>query len=215
MNTKGINRIPATYKKMIAKIEEVISSTPANIVIFCASYTILNELVMNGIAAMIKKYGKRLFIEERRLSASKNAKLLSQYKTMARAPHKGAVLLGVCGGRNSEGEDYPGDLMNAVIIAGFPYHLSTPRIEAKIKYYNKVFRNQGWVFAYFYPAIQRANQAAGRPIRREEDKGVIMFLDSRFKDKINWISDWIKNEIKIIPDKKNMVSRQVTGFWNS
>ena len=28
----------------------------------------------------------------------------------------GAVLLGVCGGRNSEGEDYPGDYMNAVVI---------------------------------------------------------------------------------------------------
>ena len=215
VNTRGANRIPATYKKMIGKIEEVISSTPANIGVFCASYKILNELVMNGISAAVKKYDKHLFIEEPGLSASKNALLLSQYKAMAKSPHKGAVLLGVCGGRNSEGEDYPGDLMNAVIIAGFPYHLSTPRTEAKIKYYNKVFRNQGWVFAYFYPAIQRANQVAGRPIRREEDKGVIVFMDSRFKDKVNWISEWIKHEIITVPDKKDLIAKQVVKFWNT
>ncbi|MBY9009600.1 MAG: hypothetical protein KGD74_07035 [Candidatus Lokiarchaeota archaeon] len=90
------------------------------------------------------------------------------------------MLLGVCGGRNSEGEDYPGDYMNAVMIAGLPYHFLSAQVKAKIIYYDKVFNNQGWNFAYLYPAMQRANQASGRPIRKERDKGAIIFMDERF-----------------------------------
>ena len=129
--------------------------------------------------------------------------------------YNGGVLLGVCGGRNSEGEDYPGDFMNAVIIAGIPYHLPTPRVNAKIKYYNNVFKGQGWVFAYLYPAMQRANQASGRPIRKESDKGAIIFLDARFKEKMGWIAEWVRKEVKLIPDKKNLILSTLLSFWNS
>jgi DNA excision repair protein ERCC-2 len=133
---------------------------------------------------------------------------------MATSNRNGAVLLGVCGGRNSEGEDYPGDHMNSVVIAGFPYHLPTPRVEAKIKYYDKVFNKQGWNFAYLYPAVQRANQASGRPIRKIKDKGAIIFMDSRFKQKSKWISEWIRKELKIIPDKPNALLQDLKSFWN-
>ena len=126
----------------------------------------------------------------------------------------GAVLLGVCGGRNSEGEDYPGDYMNSVVIAGFPYHLPTPRVEAKINYYDKVFNRQGWNFTYLYPAIQRANQASGRPIRKITDKGAIIFMDSRFKAKYKWISEWVREELEIIPDKPNALIQNLNSFWN-
>ena len=207
------NRNPFMYNKIITKIIEVVSNTPANIGIFCASYKILNDLIMNGIKISIQNTGKKLFAEESNISASKNAKILENFKAFSQPPHKGAVLLGVCGGRNCEGEDYPGDFMNAVIIVGIPYHLQTPRVKAKIEYYNKVFNRQGWVFAYLYPAMQRANQASGRPIRKESDKGVIVFMDSRFRERRGWISEWVRKEIKLIPNKKNSISSTVKEFW--
>ena len=105
--------------------------------------------------------------------------------------------------------------MNAVIIAGFPYHLPTPRVKAKIEYYDKVFDKQGWNFAYLYPAIQRANQASGRPIRKAEDKGAIIFMDRRFKNNYMWISNWVKKEIEVVPDKKNSIIQHLYPFWNS
>ena len=77
------------------------------------------------------------FIENSKKSASDNADMLAEFK--ACSSKNGAVLLGVCGGRNSQGEDYPGDFMNAAIIVGIPYHMPTPRAEAKIKYYDKQF----------------------------------------------------------------------------
>lgn len=105
---------------------------------------------------------------------------------MAKIPNKGGVLLGVSGGRNSEGKDYPGDHMNSVIIDGFPYQRPIPKVNGKINYYEQVFPSQGWNYAYLFPAILRANQAAGRPIRHLIDKGGIIFMDWRFNGK-NWM----------------------------
>jgi len=213
VNTKRNNRTNTMYRKMVDKINEVLYCTPSNIGIFCASYRILDGLLSNGIASVAGKNKKKLFVEEAGLSASDNVLMVDEYKKMA--SNGGAVLLGVCGGRNSEGEDYPGNFMNAVIIAGFPYHLPTPRVEAKIKYYDKVFHKQGWNFGYLYPAVQRANQASGRPIRKLSDKGAIIFMDSRFKSKYKWISEWIRKEIELIPDKSNAIIQNLYPFWNN
>ena len=215
VNTKNNNRNPAMFKKMNEKIDEVLYCTPANSGIFCASYKILKGLVSNGLELIVKKNNKKLFLEESGLSASENASMVEDFKSMSQPPNNGAVLVGVCGGRNSEGEDYPGDFMNSVVIAGFPYHLPTPRVEAKIEYYDKVFNKKGWDFAYLYPAIQRANQASGRPIRRLSDKGSLIFMDNRFKSKYQWISEWVKKELELVPDKKNAIIQRLYPFWNS
>ncbi|MGV9198610.1 MAG: helicase C-terminal domain-containing protein [Promethearchaeia archaeon] len=212
VNTRRENRRPLMFKKLLSKINEIVYCTPANVGIFCASYKILNALLKHGIETVAEKNNKQLFVEKPGTSASENAFLVEDFKSMS--GNGGAILLGVCGGRNSEGEDYPGGYMNSVVIAGFPYHLPTPRVQAKIEYYDKVFKNQGWNFAYLYPAIQRANQASGRPIRKVEDKGAIIFLDSRFKQKYKWISGWVKNQIEIVPDKKNALTQHLYPFWN-
>jgi DNA excision repair protein ERCC-2 len=214
VDTRRENRTPKMFKKMNEKIHEVIKCTPANVGIFCASYKILRGLFENGIEKIVKDNNKKLFIEEPGLSASENALLVNDFKSMAVPPNKGGVLLGVCGGRNSEGEDYPGDYMNSVIVAGFPYHLQTPRVKAKIDYYDKVFHKEGWNFAYLYPAAQRANQASGRPIRRAIDRGCLVFMDRRFKEQYNWISDWVKKQLEIIPDQKNAIIQNLYPFWN-
>ncbi|KKL83421.1 hypothetical protein LCGC14_1974900 [marine sediment metagenome] len=213
VDTKGVNRNPTMFKKIIKKINEVLISTPENVGIFCASYKILRGLLSNGIEVVIKKNNKKLFTEEPGLTASENTFLVDDFKSMA--SNGGAVLLGVSGGRNSEGEDYPGDYMNAVVIVGIPYHLPTPRVKAKIKYYDQMFNKQGWNFGYLYPAIQRANQASGRPIRKISDKGAIIFMDSRFKDKSKWISGWVRKEIKVIPDEPNVLIQHLSSFWNN
>ncbi len=215
VDTRRKSRTSQMYRKMITKIDEILYCTPANTGIFCASYKVLEGLLSNDIELVAKKNNKRLFIEEPGLSASENSILVKNFKLMAENNNNGAILLGVCGGRNSEGEDYPGDFMNSVVIAGFPYHLPTPRVDAKIKYYDQVFNKQGWNFAYLYPAIQRANQASGRPIRKIKDKGAIIFMDTRFRDKYKWISDWIRSELKIIPDIEGEITKNLHVFWKS
>lgn len=204
-----------TYENYTRKIEEIVAATPQNIGIFCCSYDFLNGLKSNGLKSIVKKYNKKLFAESREFNSKKNKDMIDKFKLEAQK--NGAVLLGVCRGRNAEGEDFPGDLMNAVIIAGLPLFALIPRITAKIKYYNDVFgKDKGENFAYECPAMNSANQAAGRSIRRLEDKGTIIFMDDRFKKLtyFNLISNWLKEHIEFISNKNGPIKDILSQFWN-
>ncbi|MGV8171670.1 MAG: helicase C-terminal domain-containing protein, partial [Candidatus Woesearchaeota archaeon] len=91
---------------------------------------------------------------------------------------KGAILNAVITGSFAEGIDLPG-ILKAVVIVGLP--LQKPDLETKslIEYYDKKF-NKGWDYGYLFPAFTKTIQAAGRCIRSETDKGVIIFLDERY-----------------------------------
>ena len=91
----------------------------------------------------------------------------------------GAVLLGAITGSFGEGVDLPGDLLKGVIIVGLP--LQTPDLETKqlIAYYQQKF-GKGWDYGYILPAFQKTLQGAGRCIRTETDRGVVVFLDERY-----------------------------------
>jgi Rad3-related DNA helicase len=39
---------------------------------------------------------------------------------------------------------------------------------------------QGFEYAYLYPGINRVLQAAGRVIRTETDRGVVLLIDQRY-----------------------------------
>ena len=51
--------------------------------------------------------------------------------------------------------------------------------EKKHIYFTKNL-NAGFEFAYLYPGINRVLQAAGRVIRTEEDRGVVLLIDQRY-----------------------------------
>ena len=48
-----------------------------------------------------------------------------------------------------------------------------------IDYYDKKF-GKGWDYGYIFPAIAKCLQSAGRCIRSESDRGIIVYLDERF-----------------------------------
>ena len=37
-------------------------------------------------------------------------------------------------------------------------------------------------------------------------------MDSRFNDKRGWISEWVRNGIKIYPDRKNVIATFLRNF---
>ena len=47
------------------------------------------------------------------------------------------------------------------------------------EYFNRL-NGTGFEFAYLYPGITRVLQAAGRVIRSETDRGVVLLIDDRF-----------------------------------
>ena len=90
-------------------------------------------------------------------------------------------LVGFCvmGGIFSEGIDLTEDkLIGAMIVGtGIPQVCNDREI---IKGYFDAKNMSGFDYAYLYPGMNKVLQSAGRVIRTEEDKGVVLLLDERF-----------------------------------
>ena len=94
----------------------------------------------------------------------------------------GKLRVGFCvlGGSFSEGVDLPGNrLIGSIIIGTGLQAISNER--NILRDYYETTRESGFDYAYTYPGINRVLQAAGRVIRREEDRGVVVLVDDRYE----------------------------------
>lgn len=93
-------------------------------------------------------------------------------------------LVGFCvmGGVFSEGIDLTADrLIGAIIVGtGLPQVCNDREI---LKGYFDSQGMRGFDYAYLYPGINKVLQSAGRVIRTETDRGVILLLDERFSQR--------------------------------
>ena len=89
------------------------------------------------------------------------------------------VGLVVMGGIFAEGIDLAGERLCAAAVVG----VGLPGISFEndlIRNHFETTRGSGFAYAYQYPGINRVLQAAGRVIRTEKDRGVILLIDERF-----------------------------------
>ena len=96
-------------------------------------------------------------------------------------PEPKAHNIGFCvlGGVYSEGIDLRDDRLIGVVIVGVGLpQLCLERDIIKDYYDNK--NHKGFEYSYMYPGMNKVMQAAGRLIRSENDRGVILLLDERF-----------------------------------
>lgn len=68
-------------------------------------------------------------------------------------------------------------LGTAIIGTGLPKVGTEQEI---LRDYYQQKNNQGYDFAYRYPGMNKVLQAAGRVIRGQNDRGVVLLLDDRF-----------------------------------
>ncbi len=158
---------------------------------------------------------KRLIHEQRGMNSRENERMVASFKSHAR--RSGAVLLAVQGGRSSEGVDFPGDQMNSVAIVGVPYAEPTPRIKAQIGYFEQFFSGHGRDYGYVIPAMKKASQAAGRPLRTLEDRAAIVFLDYRFSTPYcqRFLPLWIRQNLKILSNDDGAIARELQHFFKT
>ncbi|MHA2323422.1 MAG: helicase C-terminal domain-containing protein [Candidatus Thorarchaeota archaeon] len=177
---------------------------------FTSSYSVGKSLIDAGFE---KRLRRKLFMEKPGMKGVENDKLIDDFRKQGDSG--GAVLLGVQGGRNSEGGDFPGSTMESVVVVGVPYAKPTPRMEAQISYYDSRFNKKGRDYAYVLPAVTRAVQAAGRPVRRLDDRGVIVMLDQRFGTPYlsRFIPSWLADVTQVIPNDPEVTSHQVESFF--
>ncbi|MGE0793363.1 MAG: ATP-dependent DNA helicase [Candidatus Woesearchaeota archaeon] len=170
-STKFTTRTDEQYKDIAKILVDVINITPGNSAIFFPSYFLRDKIYdfMLGVE-------KTIFLENPEMTKQEKDEVIEKFKSYK---NKGACLLAAISGSFGEGIDLPGDELKTVIIVGLP--LTKPDLEtnALINYYDKKFR-KGWDYGYLFPAFNKVIQSAGRCIRSETDKGVIIFLDERY-----------------------------------
>ncbi|MHA1266158.1 MAG: ATP-dependent DNA helicase [Candidatus Helarchaeota archaeon] len=205
-----------SYQVITARCLEVIRATPGNVAIFCASYNVLNDLLtQTNLLTEIEALARPFYKETRKLSSKENDEMVTRYKADGHAGRK-AILMGVCGGRNSEGVDFPGVEMISVVIVGVPLARLTHSTQALIKYYTEQFGvHKGREYAYVLPALRRTNQAAGRPIRTLRDYGIIILLDERYTYPYyrRFLSNWLNENMIILPNKAGTLQREIEQFY--
>jgi DNA excision repair protein ERCC-2 len=83
------------------------------------------------------------------------------------------------GGIFGEGIDLVGERLSGAVVVG----VGLPGISFErdlIRDYFATHHNAGFEYAYQYPGINRVLQAAGRVIRTEIDRGVVLLIDQRY-----------------------------------
>jgi DNA excision repair protein ERCC-2 len=168
--TKFTMRSDAMYQKMANICSDICKYVPGNVALFFPSYYLRDQV------GEFFKSDKKLFWEKKNLGKEEKEEFLSKFKEASQC---GGVLLGVTGANFAEGVDLPGDLLKAVVVIGLP--LAKPDLKTKevIKYYDTKF-GKGWDYGYTFPAVAKCIQSAGRCIRSETDRGVVIYLDERF-----------------------------------
>ena len=85
----------------------------------------------------------------------------------------------VMGGVFGEGIDLVGESLSGAIIVGVGLPGISPERDIIRDYFHSSHKT-GFDYAYLYPGINRVFQALGRVIRTENDRGVVLLIDSRF-----------------------------------
>ncbi len=163
------------YRAIGEELTRLAAAVPGNVAAFFPSYDL-----MERVLARIRwsSMPKEALIERRAWTKAERDRAIEWLKDHEAT---GGLLVGVLGGGLSEGVDYRDNLLRAVCIVGLPLPPPTLEVEALKSYYAQKFGGEkGHEYAVVYPALNKVLQAAGRPIRGEEDRAVIVLMDRRY-----------------------------------
>ena len=178
-------------EKIKVKIRRIVNHFDGNIALFFPSYKLLNSTLDDF------NVKKPVYREYQSMNQEELMSTVESFKS-----ERGAILAGVMGGRLSEGIDYPDTTLEMAIIVGIPYPSPGARQEALQHYYDIKFDGRGWKFAVESPAVRKLLQAAGRVVRSETDKGLIVIADNRARSFLEYIPD-LEQSDDIVEDIDN------------
>lgn len=194
--------------RIIDNILSVVKGKIGNYFIFFPSFEYM--LKFKPIFSSMKEFS--CFFQSSQMNDEERSDFLNHFK---RNPLKTTLGFIVLGGIFSEGIDLTDDrLIGAIIVSvGLPkLNYLEDRLSA---YFGEDDPNLGYSYAYVYPGINRVFQAAGRVIRGENDKGVIMYIDTRYDYQIykNNLKEMYDNYIR--EGNTSSISTIVKKFWES
>ena len=175
VSTKYTRRGPEMYRRIAEYILCTAKSRQGNYIAFFPSYRMLEEVY----EYFRQGKGKMESVAQTQyMSETEREEFLKLFETEREESFVGFCVMG---GIFSEGIDLAEDrLIGAVIVGtGLPQVCSDREI---IRNFFDRKNMQGFSYSYLYPGMNKVLQSAGRVIRTERDKGVILLLDDRFQD---------------------------------
>lgn len=125
------------------------------------------------------------------------------------------IVFAVQGGVFSEGVDYPGKMAIGAFVVGPPLPNFDLVREEMRQYYENNY-SSGFDYAYTFPAMAKAVQSAGRVIRSETDRGIIVLMDNRFIQPSyakTMPQDWFDMDPRELVSQN--ILKDVQDFWQN
>lgn len=206
ISTRLADRNNTAYK-CAEVIAETVSARDGNYIVYFPSYDYMKK-VCRLFAGMMPECG--IIMQKPSMSYRERERFIKIFSDESCGSVVGFCVLG---GMFSEGIDLTGKSLIGTIIVG----TGMPQVSAErnimSEYYDEICES-GHEYAYTYPGINKVLQAAGRVIRSENDRGVVVIVDDRLGEpniKLMFPPYW--RHMKYTGDTESL--RVILGmFWN-
>jgi len=193
--------------KIAETIQRISDLRPGNYFAFFPSFDFMEKV----LDQFTPPEGFVVFKQERGMKNSEVEVIMDHL----RAENDPTIVFAVQGGVFSEGVDYPGRMVIGAFVVGPPLPSFDIEREQMRKYYEENYKS-GFDYAYTFPAMAKAVQAAGRVIRSETDRGIIVLMDNRFIQSSYTQSmpkDWFESNPRELVS--SAILKEVKEFWDA
>lgn len=163
----------ASLAPIVQLIAEQYARMPGNYLAFFSSFEYLQQ-----VAGLLAEQHAQipLWRQEPGMDEAARQGFLDRFVADGRG-----VGFAVLGGAFGEGVDLPGTRL----IGAFVATLGLPQVNPVNEQFKQRLGRQfgaGFDYAYLYPGVRKVIQAAGRVIRGDQDRGVLVLIDERFAE---------------------------------
>ena len=209
VSTRYTMRSREMYQRYATYIFRVVKAKMGNYLIFFPSYRFMEDVYQEFTQLLASDEEEmELVIQQQRMDEEERENFLRAFE-MGR--EKSLIGFGVLGGIFSEGIDLTNEKLIGTLIIGTGLPQVCNEREILKSYFNQKGLS-GFDYAYRYPGMNKVLQAAGRVIRTEDDRGVILLLDERFqreKGKEIFPKEWADCE----RCRLDFVEEKIRLFW--
>ena len=172
VSSRYSRRVASEYERMARYIHETVTVKTGNYLVFAPSYQVMEQVADRCVAYE----DMECIRQESGMAEEEREAFLKKFEK-----ERNHSLVGFCvmGGIFSEGIDLTEDRLIGALIIGTGLPQVCRKREIVKEYFDKKGMD-GFAYAYQYPGMNKVLQAAGRVIRTEADRGMILLMDDRF-----------------------------------
>ena len=215
VSTKYTRRSTEEYTRIASYICQTVGQKKGNYMVFFPSYQMLkdvNDIFQESFLPKVEADGGVQVLQQvSGMNETEREAFLDAF-SLNSTDSETLIAFCVMGGIFSEGIDLDGErLIGALVVGtGIP-KLDTER-EILKEFYDRR-GEKGFDYAYRFPGMNKVFQAAGRVIRTDEDTGVVVLLDERFRYRENL--DLFPREWKTYSTcSVKTIADEVKEFWD-